>query len=168
MLYCSWDMVHKGYNCCFSFWAIFCPFTPPPSPPPPLTAQKSKFQKNKKKHLEISWFYTHVPKTMIRWCIVPEIWCATDGLTDRWKKRHIEVGTPPKNQQIFFLIWFLPNKPVNHLQPAKNTYNQLHLCRINQSLQRRVRSAEKCILPKIECLYRVRINFSKLHRENIL
>ena len=22
------DMVHDGCNCCFSFWAIFCPFTP--------------------------------------------------------------------------------------------------------------------------------------------
>ena len=27
MLYCSWDMVHDGYNCYFSHWAIFCPFT---------------------------------------------------------------------------------------------------------------------------------------------
>ena len=33
MLYCSWDMARDGYNCCFSFWAIFCHFTP-------LTAQK--------------------------------------------------------------------------------------------------------------------------------
>ena len=33
--------------------------------------------------------------------MVPEIWCATDGQTDRWmdrwKKWHIEVGVPPKN-----------------------------------------------------------------------
>ena len=42
MLYCSWDMVGDGCNCCFSFWTIFCPFTP-------LTAQKWKFQKNEKK-----------------------------------------------------------------------------------------------------------------------
>ena len=35
MLYCSWDMVCDGYNCYFSFWAIFCPFTS-------LTAQKMK------------------------------------------------------------------------------------------------------------------------------
>ena len=32
MLYCSWDMVHDGCNCYFSFWAIFCPFYPPKSP----------------------------------------------------------------------------------------------------------------------------------------
>ena len=33
MLYCSWDMAYDLCNCCFQFWAIFCPFTP-------LTAQK--------------------------------------------------------------------------------------------------------------------------------
>ena len=36
MLYCSWDMARDGCNCYFSFWAIFCPFTP-------LTVQKIKF-----------------------------------------------------------------------------------------------------------------------------
>ena len=42
MLYCSWDMVRDGCNCHFSFWAIFCLFTP-------LTAQKIKFSKKFKK-----------------------------------------------------------------------------------------------------------------------
>ena len=28
VLYCSWDMVHDKCNFHFSFWAIFCPFTP--------------------------------------------------------------------------------------------------------------------------------------------
>ena len=27
MLYYSWDMARDGCNFCFSFWAIFCPFT---------------------------------------------------------------------------------------------------------------------------------------------
>ena len=49
MLYCSWDMVCDRCNY-FSFWAIFCPFTP-------LTAQKIKILKKWKKHLEISSFY---------------------------------------------------------------------------------------------------------------
>ena len=62
----------------------------------------------------MSSFYTCAPKIMIRWCMVLEIWCATDGwtetdgqrrmdregwtdrLTDGWKKWHIEVGAPPK------------------------------------------------------------------------
>ena len=91
MLYCSWDMAHDGCNCYFSFWAIFCPFTP-------LTAQKMKISKKWKKHLEISSFYTCVPKIMIRWCTVHKKWCATDRRTDRWKKWHIEVGAPPKKQ----------------------------------------------------------------------
>ena len=28
MLYCSWDMAHDRCNFHFSFWTIFCPFTP--------------------------------------------------------------------------------------------------------------------------------------------
>ena len=32
MLHCSWDMAHDGCNYYFSFWGIFCPFTPPNSP----------------------------------------------------------------------------------------------------------------------------------------
>ena len=50
-----------------------------------------------KKHLQISSFYICVPKFMIRWCTVPEIWCPTDGQKDGRKKWHIEVGVPPKN-----------------------------------------------------------------------
>ena len=38
MLYHSWDMVHDGCHCYFSFWAIFCHFTP-------LTARKIKISK---------------------------------------------------------------------------------------------------------------------------
>ena len=73
MLHCSWDMVHDGCNW-FSFWAIFCPFTP-------LIAQKINIKKKKKKLkncLEISSFHKRVPKIMIRWWMVPEIWCMTD------------------------------------------------------------------------------------------
>ena len=63
-------MVHEGCNY-FSFWDFFCPFTP-------LTAQKIKIKKKWKNNLEISWFYKCVPKIMIRWCMVPEIWCMRD------------------------------------------------------------------------------------------
>ena len=45
MLYCSWDMVCDGCNCYFSFWAIFCTFTP-------LRARKIKLKKN-------AWRYHH-------------------------------------------------------------------------------------------------------------
>ena len=63
-------MVHEGCNC-FSFWAIFCSFTP-------LTAQKIKISKKWNKKLEISSFYTSVPKLMIICYTVPEIWCVMD------------------------------------------------------------------------------------------
>ena len=52
-----------------------------------------------KKRLEIS-FYICKPKIMIRRCTVPEICCATDGWTDVWKRWHIEVGVPPKNEHL--------------------------------------------------------------------
>ena len=42
MLHCSWDMARGRCNCYFSFWAIFCHFTP-------LTAQKMKTKKMKNK-----------------------------------------------------------------------------------------------------------------------
>ena len=38
MLYCSLDMTLNGFNCYFSFWATFHPFTP-------LKAQKTKILK---------------------------------------------------------------------------------------------------------------------------
>ena len=70
-LYCSWDMAHDRYNCYFSFWAIFFPFTL-------LTVQKLKNEKKWKKTLEISSFNTGVPKIMIICFTVPEIWHVTD------------------------------------------------------------------------------------------
>ena len=53
MLHCSLDMACNGFNCYFSFWAIFCPFTS-------LTAQKIKILKNEK-NTWISSFYNSVP-----------------------------------------------------------------------------------------------------------
>ena len=78
--------------------------------PHPQTAQKIKIKKQNKKQkkknkdkecLEISWFYTFLPKIMIRWCTVSEIWCMTDeqtdGLVDGQKKWNIGLGAQPKN-----------------------------------------------------------------------
>ena len=44
----------------------------------PLNSPKHQNFEKMKKALEISSFYICVPKIMIRWCIVPEIWCMTD------------------------------------------------------------------------------------------
>ena len=75
MLHCSRDTEHDRCNFRFSFWAIFCPFTP-------LKTQKIKILKKWTKHLETSSFYTCAPKIMITRYTVPEIWCATDEWTD--------------------------------------------------------------------------------------
>ena len=85
--YAVWDMVHDRCNY-FSFWVIFCPFNP-------LTAQKLKIFKKWKKCLEISSFYICVPKIMIRWYSVPEIWCITDGWTDGWTEKETYRGGCP-------------------------------------------------------------------------
>ena len=45
--------------------------------------KKLKFWKNEKNCLEISSFYSSVPKIKTRPCMVPEIWWATDRQTDR-------------------------------------------------------------------------------------
>ena len=67
--YGYWDMKCDRQNL-LSFWAIFYPFTL-------LTSWKIK-SKKKKKHLEISSFYTCVQQMTIIWCMIPEIWCMTD------------------------------------------------------------------------------------------
>ena len=48
MLDCSCDMARDGHNTYFSFWAIFCPFTPPNRP------KNKNFKKMKKKN---TWRY---------------------------------------------------------------------------------------------------------------
>ena len=59
-----------------SFWTIFLfPFTPSNNP-------KNQNLKNWNKQLEISSFYTGVPKIMIICYTVPEIWRVTDGIVN--------------------------------------------------------------------------------------
>ena len=77
MLHFSWDMARDRCNCCFSFWATFCPFTL-------LTAQKIRiFEKWKK-----AWRYHHFIHVYQKlWSVVTRFlrfgaW-RTDGRTDR-------------------------------------------------------------------------------------
>ena len=53
---------------CFVILGHFCPFTP-------LTAQKIKILK---KWIKMNEKNESVPKIMIRWCTLPEIWCVTN------------------------------------------------------------------------------------------
>ena len=68
MIYGSRDM-KRDRQIFLLFWTIFCSFT---------TAQKITILKNWKMLLEISSFYTSVPKIMIICYTVPEIWRVTD------------------------------------------------------------------------------------------
>ena len=71
MLYCSWDMTLTDVTF-ISHFGLFFALLPSNS----LKNENSK--KNEKKHLEVSSFYTSVPKIMIIWYTVPEIWHMTD------------------------------------------------------------------------------------------
>ena len=116
MMHGSWDMTHDRCKCYFSFWAIFCPFTP-------LTAQKIKILKKWKKHLEISSFYICVPKIMIRRCMVPEISCMTNVIVI-------------SHFGLFFAL-LPPNNPKNqNFEKMKKTPRDiiiLHMCTINDN-----------------------------------
>ena len=68
------------------YFGLFFAFLPPNQP------KKIKIKK-KKKSLEILSFYTCVPKIMIRWCTVPEIWCVMDGRMDERMNRWTEKVT---------------------------------------------------------------------------
>ena len=91
VLYFSWDMARDTCNCYFSFWVIFCLFTP-------LTAQKLKFQTHEKN----PWRYHHFAHAYRKLWLDDVSFLRygaqqTDGRTDRWKKWDIEVGVPPKD-----------------------------------------------------------------------
>ena len=88
LIYCSnflmvWNRVlyikqiHFAFNPLkirLKWWCIldrFLPFYP-------SNSLKNKNFEKWKKHLEISSFCICVPKIVIRWCTLPEIWCMTD------------------------------------------------------------------------------------------
>ena len=114
MMYGSSDMEHDKQNF-LSFWTVFCPFTP-------LWIQKIKILKKWKKHLKILSFYKWVSYMPIIWCIVPEIWSATDRIFC-----HFAPFFAPLPQK--------PNNPKNqHLKKMKKRPGDitiLHLCTIN-------------------------------------
>ena len=114
----------------------FLPFYPHPSPLP-NSLENQNFQKMKK-GLEISSFYTCVPKMMIRWCIVPEIWYATHGRMDRWTEKVTYRGWVSHLKRINILnrvqlsLWWKKTIIVNKillskLWYSKNNSSALHL-----------------------------------------
>ena len=101
MLYCSWDIVHDICNY-FSFWVIFCHFTPSTSP------KNQNLEKNEKNtwryhHFKIV-YKNHDHMLYCSWDMAHDkcncyfsfraIFCPFTALTAQ-----IEVGAPPKNKQ---------------------------------------------------------------------
>ena len=84
-----------------------------------IVIEKLKFQNNEKKHLEISSFYTTIPKIMIKCCTAPEIWCMTDVIIFRFGLLFV---LPPSH----------PNslKSQNFQKNEKSTYH--HFTRVYQ------------------------------------
>ena len=82
-------MACDGCNCYFSFWAIFCHFTPPP-----LTAQKIKnFKKMKKKKTPGDFIILHMCTTnydRTRYGVRQK-----DGWTDKQKEKVTYRGGCP-------------------------------------------------------------------------
>ena len=60
----------------------------------PLIIQKSKFWKNEKLS-EILSFYTWVPWIKIIWCMIPEIWSATDRIFSHFEPFFALLSLPP-------------------------------------------------------------------------
>ena len=74
MKYSSWD---AELDIMFlSFWAVFCHPLPPP-PLPPSNPENQIFEKMKKV-LDMSSFFIFATKHTIIWCMLTQIWSATD------------------------------------------------------------------------------------------
>ena len=84
-LHCSWDTMHGRCNFYFSFWAIFCPFTPPNN------LENQNFKKMKKNHGDIIIFHMCTTNTDH---IIYDSW---DMMPNRQTDRQTEVGAPLKN-----------------------------------------------------------------------
>ena len=67
MPHCSWDTMRDRCIFYLTVWATFCPFTLL------ATQNNQNFTKLKKKHVEISSFYTCIPTIITTWCTIPEI-----------------------------------------------------------------------------------------------
>ena len=86
----------------------------------PLTTRKIKILKNEKNGWSFHHF-TRVPKILMTWCTVPNIWCATHGWIEGWRKWNIKVDLPPKKawhlkQNFdFFILIDNPYPPVWNL-----------------------------------------------------
>ena len=116
MLHCSWDMVPDrcNYFHFVPFFAFLCP------------NRKIKIKNKWKNHLEISLFYISVPKTMIRWLMVPEIWCVTYIIVISYFELFFALLLPPLSPP--------PPPKLQNFEKMKKTPGYiiiLHMCNKN-------------------------------------
>ena len=90
-VYHKWKIYDVSVTGRSLFWTIFCPFTS-------STSCKINIFKKRRRHLEISSFYTWVTQMAIIWCMLPEIWSA------QWTEHFV------------ILDQFLPFYPCKHLE----------------------------------------------------
>ena len=94
MLYCSWDMARVRCNFIFHFGLFFALLLPWQ----PKNQNLKKMKKNAWRYHHFTYVYQKL-WIMIRWCTIPEIWCATEGRTDgksdiwRWVPHLKNSGT---------------------------------------------------------------------------
>ena len=118
MMYGSWDMEHDWQNLLL-FWTIFCPFTLPGS-------QKNQNLEKMKKSLEISSFYTNIPKIMIICYTVLEIQCMTDVIIIFYFGLFF-VLLPPTSQKIkIFKKWKKHQEISSFYTCTKNTDQMMY------------------------------------------
>ena len=125
MIYASWDIVRDRCNCYFSFWAIFCPFTPP-------TAQKIMIL-NKWKKMPGDIIILH--KCTKLWSddvrFLRYVARRTKRRTDGPKKWHLEVGAPPKNQNLNQIAGSMNKCNVTFKLTVWVSFNVSHLFLLN-------------------------------------
>ena len=133
----SWDRRHDKQSF-LSFWVIFCPLTF-------LTTREIRILKKWKKCLKILSFYTCIPQMMIIWCMVPEIWSATDRIfshfVQKWNLYDVCFLRCGAQKTYFFLILdhFLPFYSLTTQKIKKKMKKMLvdiiilHKCTINDN-----------------------------------
>ena len=113
MMYGSWDMEPNGQNC-FSFWTIFCPFTPE-------TTLKIKLWKNEKN----TWRIHHFTNVYHKWQSY-DVWSLRNGVQQKefflsfWKSKFwktekkifgdiifLNLSLCTINGNLMMYIWFL-------------------------------------------------------------
>ena len=112
-MYGSWDTRHDKQF--FVILGHFLPFDPPNN-------MKNQSLKKWKNYLKILSFYTCVPQLMNVWCMVPEIWSATDRIF------------------CHFGQFFAPSSPlttqkIKNLRKWKNTWRYHHFTQVYHNWQ---------------------------------